>query len=147
ELDSLTDATEDDDVLTDDITGTHEQYSYFFFTTLANDAFTTVDTNLIQIAAEHIHNRTTQSQHRAARRVFFEAMMGFNNLDVIIIAEHLCRFAKQRNENIHTQARISRQKHRRAPKESFDLRQLLWIESDCRNDNGNRFFCHGSQIT
>src|SRR5207253_4142758 len=110
ELDSLADAAEDDGVLADDVAGAHGQYGYFFFAALADDAFTAVDANLVQIAAERVRDRTAQSQCRAARRVFFEAMVGFNNLDVVVVAEHLCRFAEQRNENIHAQARISRQK-------------------------------------
>src|SRR5438093_9954319 len=146
ELDSLADGAEDDGVLADDVAGTHRQKGYFFLAPLADDAFTAVDADLVQIAAERVGDRTAQSQCRAARRVFFEAMVGFNNLDVVVVAEDLCRFAEQRNENIHAQARISRQKRRRTPGESFDLRQLPWIESGCRNDDGKRFFCSGSQI-
>ena len=37
-------------------------------------------------------------------------MVGFDNLDIVILAKHLGGFAKKRDEHVHAQARVGRKR-------------------------------------
>ena len=90
-----------------------------------------------------LRDRAAERQSGAAGRIFFEAVVRFDNLHVVIVAEHLGRFAQKRNQNIHAQAGVRRQQRRCAPRQPFDLSLLFGIESGGGDDHGNVLFCRG----
>ena len=147
EFESLADAAEDDGVLADDVTGADGKQRNLFFGPFTDDAFAAVDADFVQIAVQRVRHRTTQRQRRTARSILFEAMVGLDNLHVIIVAKYLGRLAKKRDEDIDAQARVGRKESRRAARESFDLGQLRRVESGSCNDDGNCLFGCVAQIS
>ena len=101
---------------------------------------TAVDGDFIEIAVERVCDRTPKCQRRAARRVFLEAMMRFDDLDVVIVAEHLRRLTQERNKNVDSQAGVRREQRRRAPGKPFDFGLLFGIEPSRGNDDRRKFF-------
>ena len=91
EFEALADAAKDHGVLADYVAGAHGEQRDFFVAALADDASAAVDGDFSKIAVERTCDRTSKCQRRAARRIFLEAMVRFDDLDVVIVAEHLCR--------------------------------------------------------
>ena len=140
EFEAFADAAEDHRMLADDIAGAHGEQRDLFLAALADDALTAVDCNFFKIAVERVCDRTPKCQRRAARRVFLEAMVRFDDLDVVIVAEHLRRLTQERNKNVDSQAGVRREQRRRAPGKPFDFGLLFGIEPSRGNDDRRKFF-------
>ena len=84
---------------------------------------------------------------RAAGRVLLEPVVRLDDLNVVIVAEHLGGLAEQAHKHVDAQTGIGRQENRRPARQPFDLRGLPRVKSCCRDDNGHGFFRRCPEIS
>src|SRR5262245_56346066 len=145
-LQSLADAAEDHGMLADDVAGSHGKKRNFLPGPFPHDAFGAGDADFVQIAVYRFRHRPPQSKRGSAGSILLETVVGLDNLDIVVLAEQLGGLAQESDQDVHAQARVSRKNGRSATGESFDLRQLLRIESGCGNKQWSRLLRCDCQI-
>src|ERR1044071_8960930 len=75
---------------------------------LADDAFAAAYGDRVELAFQPVGHRAPERQRGAARRVFLEPMVRLDDLDVVVVAEHLGGFAEQRDKHVHAETGVGR---------------------------------------
>ena len=72
-------------MVADNVAGTYCLNPDLTFLPFPNKTFSGIDANLIQIAAHSLCQHFRNLERRPARRIFFQAMMGLNHLNVVFV--------------------------------------------------------------
>jgi hypothetical protein len=113
------DAAEDDRVLADNVAGAHRRAARSLFRSLADNPLRPcrLTSSRSRLSARAIERPSAWAVPLGAS---FKAMMRFDNLDVVVLTEHLGGFSEQGDENVNAQAGVGREKSRSLLRQMFD---------------------------
>ena len=111
DFDAFAEGGEADGVVADDVAAADGVHSDFALCAFSDCALPSMHEVCVDVAVSSCADLFGQVEGRAAGRVFFEAVMGFGNFDVIVFAEDFGDFADEIKEDVDANAGVGCQKY------------------------------------
>ena len=111
DFDAFAEGGEADGVVADDVAAADGVHSDFTWRAFSDCALTSVDEVGVDVAAGGGADFFGQAEGGAAGGVFFEAVMGFDDFDVIVLAEGFCDFADEVEEDVDADAHVGSEEY------------------------------------
>ena len=128
-LDALPLAGKEHGVLSHDITGAYRLHADLLARPLADDPFAGEDADLIQVPVQRLRQHLRHLHGRAGGRVLLHAVVGLDDLHVVIVTERCCHLFQDLEGKINADAHVRREHAGDLVGELPDLLHLFLRES------------------
>src|SRR6516165_8136068 len=118
-------------MFTHNISPANRMHSNLVLRSLTHKTLSSVTNALVVVELTCVRNNLSQPSCRAAWRVFLQAMVKFENLNIKVWTQHPIRFLGQPEQEVHTDTEIRSQQDRGPRGGGSQFLQLIVCMSGC----------------